>query len=405
MEGPTKPTQPEQAVQPANGPAPGPFGRAQPGLGNAETGSVNAGAVPSRTRLGRAAAIARSGLKRYPRELLLSLARNGTVPSAPEGRLEVPPELRRLAAHPLGAVWLGHASVLTHIGSAKALRGEPTSIGGITILTDPVFSDRVGLTVGPLTFGIQRLAPVPYHHTALPPIDVILLTHAHFDHFDRPTLKRLASERTTVITARSTGRLVPRGFGRVIELDWFEEVSIGGVRIAAVRPEHWGARMAYDRHRGFNSYLVQTDALRGVGGGGAKILFGGDTAKTDAFSRLGPIDLAVMGIGSYEPWEHKHANPEQVWEMFRGFGGERLLPMHHSTFRLGEEHRDEPLRRLLAAAGAETHRIVGSGMGEVWLYEMDASLLPPPPQLPHPHRRGAHAAPPLGPRGASPSPA
>lgn len=333
--------------------------------------------MASRTRLARAAAIARSGLKRYPRELLISLARNGEPLPPRLGPPEVAPELQRLTAHPLGAVWLGHASVLTHIGSVRGLRGEPTSVGGITILTDPVFSDRVGLTVGPLTFGIQRLAPVPYHHTALPPIDVILLTHAHFDHFDRPTLKRLASERTTVVTARSTGRLVPRGFGRVIELDWFEEVSIGGVRIAAVRPEHWGARMGYDRFRGFNSYLVHTDAVPGVSGSGVKVLFGGDTAKTDAFSGLGPIDLAVMGIGSYEPWEHKHANPEQVWEMFQSFSGERLLPMHHSTFRLGEEQVDEPMRRLLAAAGDQAHRIVGSEMGQVWLYDVPASALPP----------------------------
>ena len=322
----------------------------------------------SRTRLGRAAAIARSGLKRYPRELLVSLARTGVATPPGSSDTVIDPALRRLTAHPLGAVWLGHASVLTHVAAARALRGQPISGPGITILSDPVFSDRVGLSVGPLTFGIQRLAPVPYHHTALPPIDVILLTHAHFDHLDRPTLKRLVSERTTVITARSTGRLVPRGFGRVIELDWFAEVEIGGVLIRAVRPEHWGARMAYDRHRGFNSYLVLSDAIDGAGGKGIKVLFGGDTAKTDAFTELGPIDLAVMGIGSYEPWDHHHANPEQVWDMFRSFGGVHLLPMHHSTFRLGEEHRDEPMQRLLAVAGSETHKIVGSSIGEVWLH-------------------------------------
>ena len=82
----------------------------------------------------------------------------------------------------------------------------------------------------------------------------------------------------------------------------------------------------------------------------------GDTAMTDAFNGLGPVDLAIFGIGAYEPWNHHHANPEQVWAMFHALGGGvegggRLLPMHHSTFPLGEEHRDEPLQRLLAVTG------------------------------------------------------
>lgn len=331
-----------------------------------------------RTKLRRAAKIARSGLRRYPRELINSLALNGAPPSVPRGSLKVDPALEGLVSHDLGAVWLGHASVLARVG-------------GLNILSDPVFSERVGLTVGGITFGIQRQVPLPFHEHALPPIDVILLTHAHFDHLDRPTLRRLASERTTVITARSTGRLIPRGFGRVIELDWTTEIDMGELRIRAVRPEHWGARMAYDRHRGFNSYLLQA--------ANARVLFAGDTAKTDAFGDLGPVDLAVFGIGAYEPWIHHHANPEQVWEMFTDLGGVHLLPMHHSTFKLGEEHRDEPMQRLLAAAGAHRHRVVGSGMGEVWLHGRT-------PPAPSEAAAAAAKAPGNGaPTGAKPSPA
>ena len=91
-----------------------------------------------------------------------------------------------------------------------------------------------------------------------PPIDVILISHAHFDHLDRPTLRRLVSKRTTVITARHTGRLIPSGFGDVIEIDWDQELSHRGVTFAALRPEHWGARAAWDRHRGFNAYVMRT---------------------------------------------------------------------------------------------------------------------------------------------------
>jgi L-ascorbate metabolism protein UlaG (beta-lactamase superfamily) len=307
-------------------------------------------------KLRRAAKMARSGLRRYPRELINSLATNGIPPSAPRGSLSMDPALAQLVSHDdLGAVWLGHASVLARIG-------------GLNVLSDPVFSERIGLTVGGVTFGLQRQIPLAYRESALPPIDLILLTHAHFDHFDRPTLRRLASERTTVVTARSTGRLVPKGFGRVIELDWSTELDLGGVRVHALRPEHWGARMAYDRHRGFNSYLLEAVNSR--------VLFAGDTAKTEAFGSLGPVDLAVFGIGAYEPWIHHHANPEQVWEMFTDLGGRHLLPMHHSTFRLGEEHRDEPMQRLLAAAGAHRHRVVGSEMGEVWLHGASGLVAP-----------------------------
>jgi hypothetical protein len=96
------------------------------------------------------------------------------------------------------------------------------------------------------------------------------------------------------------------------------------------------------------------------------VLFAGDTAATDAFERIGPVDLSIFGVGAYEPWEHAHATPEQVWRMFaklRGNDG-KLLPMHHSTFDLGEERPGEPLARLEAAAGSHWADVVCRGIGE-----------------------------------------
>ena len=81
-----------------------------------------------------------------------------------------------------------------------------------------------------------------------------------------------------------------------------------------------------------------------------------------------------MGIGAYEPWEHAHATPEQTWEMFRGCGAKRLLPVHHSTFPLGDEHIDEPMERLLAAAGDEMHRILALPPGAVWTHAVEPVL-------------------------------
>lgn len=298
-----------------------------------------------RTRIRRAAHITRSGLKKYPKELIASLR---SLQDAAPPRVVSSAPLDGLDRDGLAAIWLGHASVLMRLGD-------------LTILTDPVFSDRIGLKVGPVTFGIPRLAPVPVYAQHLPRIDLILLSHAHFDHLDRPTLSRLASPHTTVVTARSTAGLIPPGFGRVVELDWSKDIQLDGVNISAVRPVHWGARKAYDRHRGFNSYLLETDDHR--------VLFAGDTAMTDAFDRIGGVDLAVFGIGAYEPWIHRHANPEQAWAMAAGAGAEHFLPMHHSTFKLGEEAIDEPLRRLVAAAGDQQTRIVSRTMGQVWTYD------------------------------------
>lgn len=247
--------------------------------------------------------------------------------------------------------WLGHCSVLL-------------KVGGLTVLTDPVLSPKIGVRLGPVMVGPRRLAPaLPIED--LPRADLILISHAHFDHLDKPTLRRLADQRTLVITAARTGPIIPRGFAGVRELEWGEHLSLpgeagngGGLRIEAVRPRHWGARTAWDRHRGYNSYVLRplpgaTGAGEGEAsrGGSAAVLFAGDTAYTEEYARVAPIDLAIMGIGAYDPWEHAHATPEQAYAMARHARARRLLPVHHSTFALSDEPLHEPLERLHRAAG------------------------------------------------------
>lgn len=249
----------------------------------------------------------------------------------------------------LAASWLGHASVLIRVG-------------GQWILTDPVFSHRIGIAVGPLTLGLGRLLPPP-DPASLPRPDLILLSHAHFDHLDKPTLRALASPHTRVITAAGTGRLVPRGFAQVDELPWTRELTAGPLHLRAMQPRHWGARTAIDSHRGYNSYVIDAPQRR--------VLFAGDTAMSDCFAPLAneqkPIDLAIFGIGAYDPWIHNHASPEQAWEMYRQSGARHLMPMHHSTFKLSEEPREEPLQRLLRAAHNAQHLLVGIEPGTMWI--------------------------------------
>ena len=86
---------------------------------------------------------------------------------------------------------------------------------------------------------------------------------------------------------------------------------------------------------------------------------------TDAFDDIPPVDLAVFGIGAYDPWDHMHATPEEVWQMFEASGAERLLPVHHSSFKLSDEPVDEPMQRLLAAADEQRPRVIVASAGEV----------------------------------------
>lgn len=280
----------------------------------------------------------RSGAKRYPRALASSFSREDAEQFS-EGR-----GLELDGGTGMSAQWLGHASV--------ALR-----IDGMTVLADPVFSSRIGPRIGGRTMGLARLAALPIDPALIEP-DLVLLTHAHYDHLDLPTLAALARPGATVITAPGTSGLVPGGFGSVIELAPGEEVDVEGVGVRAVRAKHWGARTVLDRTREACSY-----ALRG---GGASALIAGDTAHSNVYDHVGPVDLAVFGVGAYEPWEHMHATPEQAWAMFDRMGARSLMPVHYGTFHLSDEPEGEPMRRLLAAAGRRASAVVVREIGGVW---------------------------------------
>jgi L-ascorbate metabolism protein UlaG (beta-lactamase superfamily) len=300
--------------------------------------------------MSKAGAIARSGVRRYPKELLASVMRRGELTL--ESLSPKSPNWERLTTSPLAAAWVGHSTVLVRIGDRW-------------VLTDPVFSHRIGVKVGPWTFGMGRLAPPHFEAEQLPPVDVVLLSHAHFDHLDKPSLRRLVRPDTTVITASNTGRLIPRGFGDVRELHWDQETTLGPLTFRAIKPAHWGARTAWDRHRGYNAYVIG-GASAGAGST-SRLLYAGDTAETDAFKEVGGADLSIFGIGAYDPWIHAHATPEQVWSMHQQAGAKYLLPVHHSTFKLSDEPLEEPLQRLVAAAGSDEDRVILAEPGQAWL--------------------------------------
>jgi L-ascorbate metabolism protein UlaG (beta-lactamase superfamily) len=248
----------------------------------------------------------------------------------------------------LTVAWIGHASVLINFY-------------GTWLLTDPALRDRVGVSVAGLTFGPRRLVQPALSIQDLPPLDAVLVSHAHMDHCDLGTLKRLPRQ-TPVVAQRGNTDLVRR-FHQVSELEWGEGLEVNGAWVEAIEVNHWGARRLTDRHRGYGGFLVIKNDRA--------LVFGGDTAYTRAFAKLrhrfSRIDLAMLPIGAYDPYIYAHANPEQAWQMRQEMNATYILPMHHSTFRLSREPVGEPIKRLLAAAGAERWRVSLCEVGETWM--------------------------------------
>jgi L-ascorbate metabolism protein UlaG (beta-lactamase superfamily) len=250
--------------------------------------------------------------------------------------------------------WLGHATVLINFF-------------GINILTDPTLFPRIGIRLPFLfTIGPKRLTAPALTVDELPRIDIVLLSHAHFDHFDWRTLSHLDGATKVVTAPRTRDLLNWTRLRDVIELPWKERESIhttaGTIEITAVPVRHWGARMQHDDHRGYNGYLIERN--------NRQILFGGDTAFTKTFTELraqGPIDLAIFSIAAYNPWIRSHANPEQAVQMADDAGARFIMPVHHQTFRLSFEPFREPIERFEAALRDQSERIALREIGETFV--------------------------------------
>jgi L-ascorbate metabolism protein UlaG (beta-lactamase superfamily) len=249
--------------------------------------------------------------------------------------------------------WIGHSTVLINFF-------------GVTILTDPVLFPRIGIRLAGFTIGPKRLAAPALSFDELPKVDLVLLSHAHFDHLDLRTL-RCFDESTSVITARATRDLL-RGtrFSQVTEVDWGQSnrlsTAAGEIEITAFPVKHWGARTQRDTYRGYNGYLVERK--------GRRIIFAGDTAKTEAFAeryRHSAIDVAIMSIGAYNPWIQSHSTPEQAVQMANAAGARFIVPVHHQTFRLSFESFREPIERFEAALSKTPERIALREIGETFV--------------------------------------
>jgi len=245
--------------------------------------------------------------------------RSAEVPVAAldPARLATPPA----PGEPARITWLGHASWLLQLD-------------GASLLVDPVFGD--------IPPGIARNVPAPLQPGQLPPIDRTLVSHNHYDHYDR---RSVLAARAPVLGGTSFGRLpLP-----VRELGWWEEERIkGSLRVAFVPSQHWSRRGLFDVNRSlWGGFLVA--------GSRTRLYHSGDTAYFDGFARIreryGPPDAALLPIGAYDPpWfmEKQHMNPEQAVQAFLDLGARHFVAMHWGTFKLSDEPLDEPPRRLRA---------------------------------------------------------
>jgi L-ascorbate metabolism protein UlaG (beta-lactamase superfamily) len=246
--------------------------------------------------------------------------------------------------------WLGHATVLINFY-------------GVRILTDPTFFRRIGVDLGVGSLGPLRLTQCALMPDDLPDIDVVLVSHAHFDHLDTPSLGAVRGTPVAVM-AMSTADLLPRrAYSAVHELAWGASQRVtapqGDLQITAIEVKHWGARIRRDTWRGYGGFVLERE--------GRKLLVGGDTALTGAFREhraRGPFEAAVMPIGAYDPWIWNHCTPEQAVTMADAAGARLLVPVHHQTFQLSRESFMEPIERLQEALVKEQGRLAIRQVGE-----------------------------------------
>jgi L-ascorbate metabolism protein UlaG (beta-lactamase superfamily) len=259
------------------------------------------------------------------------------IKASPKVKLNYKPEPDKWKNDAATLAWIGHSTVLINLC-------------GKWIVTDPVLSDRVGVGFFGAVFGPARLTPPALVLSEFPKPDLIVVSHAHMDHMDYPTLKSFAKkypDQIDIVVAYLTKDVIDDlPWKSVTMLDWNQEAELDGIRVRANEVKHFGARYPWekDRSRGYlkggrsyNAYLLERN--------GKKILFGGDMAFSDKLLPLKNenIDVAIMPIGAYNPWHHVHANPEEALQMADQIGAKYFCPIHTKTFTQSVEPFNEPI--------------------------------------------------------------
>jgi len=310
----------------------------------------------------------------------------------------VEPEIGYLQSnrkHP-SVTWIGHSTFLIQLS-------------GLNMITDPVWADRMAFQ--------KRLSPPGLPIGDVPPIDIVLISHSHYDHLNIPSLRRLAGQKHLLVPAGLGSKLKLKGFKQVTELHWWESVLLHGVRFTFVPAQHWTRRNPWDtnsshwggwmmepteriskpqetsidRHSGRNGEkqggllrfsgiaaehtAAASEECRAYVAEAPTIYFAGDSGYFQGFKEIGSrfaIDVALMPIGAYEPeWfmGPQHVTPEEALQAFEDVGAKWFVPMHYGAFKLADDTPREALDRLDAercAKGIDGGRIAVLSHGETW---------------------------------------
>lgn len=254
----------------------------------------------------------------------------------------------------LGITFIGHSSFFVQIGA-------------MNVVIDPIFAKWL--------FVLKRLRQPGLRIADLPVIDVVLVTHAHFDHLHRPSLRgivrnnrrRKAPAPVIIIPRHVTDLVSDLGFRKIIELEWWQAHTEGQLTVTHTPAQHWGARIMRDMHRGFGGYVLHS--------GEQSLYHSGDTAYFHGFHdigrRLAP-QIALLPIGAYSPpsFRNVHTNPADAVRAFLDLGAEWMVPMHYGTFRLSHEPMDEPVQFLDREARTHGVRdrvfVLEEGVTRIW---------------------------------------
>jgi L-ascorbate metabolism protein UlaG (beta-lactamase superfamily) len=239
------------------------------------------------------------------------------------------PSFPKLSYGQVAVTWIGHASFLLQFTD-------------LNVLIDPNFANWL--------FLLKRIKRSGLKIKHLPPIDLVLLTHAHFDHFHKPTLRRLPHPKIGIMPWGVGDLAWDLGFGRVVELEWWESFSQRDWRVTFTPSKHWGARVLRDNHRGYGGFVLEHQ--------GRRIYHAGDSAYFDGFKAIGKScrpEIALLPIGAYHPesFRHLHMGPDEAIKVFKELKAKWLVPMHYGSFRLSFEDLDEPPRWLRQLAEKE----------------------------------------------------
>jgi L-ascorbate metabolism protein UlaG (beta-lactamase superfamily) len=297
------------------------------------------------------------------------------VPRAPLPLMNPLDKWARASSSGLRATWLGHSTVLIEID-------------GYRILTDPVWGPRASPS---RLAGPKRFQPVPVPLKAMPPVDLVIISHDHYDHLDYPTIRQMAHLNIPFVTSLGVGAHL-EAFGvpaeRITELDWWETFTLpnADISVTAAPSQHFSGRGLTDRNQTLWSSMVIKSARHSV-------FFSGDTGLTTQYEeirqRLGPFDLVMLEVGAFHPaWGDIHLGPENAVQAHALLGGGAFLPVHWGTFNLALHAWDHPAETLYALAQKQNLQLVMPRLGEAiepalvdtvspWWRNVETSPAPP----------------------------